>query len=197
MWGSGMPVRGRSGVCAFCSAGRLGCAVRGCGRIGGVAFLSSRRRGSRFEGGGGEEGFRMFICMVEALRERERGRSCPEVYREYTTKRQMTWLLQRRRKHTSKSTFSASECLSNFKLNCPKSHTLICGLYVPVAITCFPSRVVFTLLLASGNSKCWMSSMEPSTCSRIARLPFAFTARLRVSQSGREEEEPAGAPLTV
>ena len=54
----------------------------------------------------------------------------------------------------------------------------------------------FILLLASGNSNPWMSSTVPSTCSLIVRFPFA-AERFLVSQSGRDEEEPAAAPLTV
>ena len=36
---------------------------------------------------------------------------------------------------TTKSTFSASECRSNFSESWSRSQTRICGLYVPVAMT--------------------------------------------------------------
>lgn len=48
---------------------------------------------------------------------------------------------------------SESVCRSNFIDMSAYSNTLICGLYVPVATTYFPSLVVFIRLEASGNSK--------------------------------------------
>lgn len=94
-------------------------------------------------------------------------------------------------KRTTKSTFSASVWRSNFKLSCSHSHTRICGLYVPVAIICSPSRVNRTLLLAMGNSKSWISSILESSRS-FSRAPFLFFRLLddpdRLNMSGKEVE---------
>ena len=105
--------------------------------------------------------------------------------------------VEKKKNLTMKSMFSTSACRSNLSASWSRSHTRIWGLYVPVAMAWWPSRVLLMRMLASGNSKCCMSCMAPSTCSRMARFPLDLAARLRTSQSGRDEADPAAAPLTV
>ncbi len=67
----------------------------------------------------------------------------------------------------------------------------ICGLYVPVATMLCPSLVAVSRLLASGNSKSWMSSMRERISSSL-RAVLRFLRLLEEPdlrrRSGREEE---------